>query len=185
MRSETHNVWDVMLSSRPGGYNFEAGPYGTNNHERRTNHDERRTPSVIVRHATRLDLPQEARRVLRPLPELPFGLAVDYRGDSLLRRDLVAALQGREKIFGSRHVLPARAQRFGDLVVAKILLEQVHVRGLSRGLDAPGIVVVDDHHHGHPILRHGLELHARIREARVAGDADDWRALVSGLRTDS
>ena len=55
----------------------------------------------------------------------------------------------------------------------------------GRSVDSPGVVVVDDHDGRDPVLRQGLELHAGVAHAGVAGDAEHRRPAVGLLGTDA
>src|SRR5258708_686991 len=70
---------------------------------------------------------RDAWRVVLAGSELLEGLNVDQRGGHLLRRRLVTTLQRVAELFRRADVLAARAQSLSHLVVAQVLLEQVHV----------------------------------------------------------
>src|SRR5207247_5966764 len=113
------------------------------------------TGSVAVRPDTRIAAARcTSRRERLARCEFLRRLNVDDRGETLPGRRVIAAFQRRGEFGWRFDVLPSGAERLGDLLVAQVLLEQIHVptaRGVAQVEDAPGIIVVDDHDGRDPI----------------------------------
>ena len=142
-----------------------------------------------VRHHAGLDLAEESRWVSGAIPEFLLPLAVDDRGPTLARRGLVSAFERGPEFAGPRDVLAVSPQRFGQLVVAQVLLKEMNRQSARLALRlrpcSPGVVVVNDDDRGQAVFRHGVDFHRRVAKAGVTGDADNRMALIRRLRADA
>src|ERR1700722_4480795 len=128
---------------------------------------------VGKRSYTRLGIDDVARRIILARSKLLQRLHIDQRRHAILRRYFVAGLERLSEFFFRAHILAARAQPLGHLVVAQVLLEQIHVHGSWRPHRArphtPGIVV--EHHADHRdlVLRGRIQLKHAVRDSGIAG----------------
>src|ERR1044071_3298719 len=100
---------------------------------------------MIVRHTSWFDFSETPRRKLLANPEFFFRLTVYHRRAAFLYRDVIGAFQRRGEFLWLGNILTVCAKRFCDLVVSKILLEEMYRQcpavSAVAGLRSPGVAV--------------------------------------------
>ncbi len=128
--------------------------------------------SVVVRHTTWLNRSEKSGFVLLFDPEFFLRLTVDERRSAFFDSNLVTSFERGAKIFRLGHIFAVRAEPLGYFVVTDVFLEEMQahrnrVAAIARPRP-PGVVVVNDDDHRHPVLRGGLKFHYRVADARIA-----------------